>query len=264
MKPTGGPKPMDLSSATAAGSQQPKTLRQPAGAEPPAGDAVERVDIGHAVSKAAAPSESHSQCKKKDDKPNLVILKVTLKRESSLRALVDCGASNNFVRLQSLTRLEFEEVELPRSLLEVRLATGVVVRTEKRVLFRPMRHFVQTYFDDIFVRSRASEGKTAVEAHLGHLREVILCMRENHIYANINKCIFGAEAILFLGCFLGKDGVRADPEKVCAIAQWLVPVSQKVLRKWLGLANDLHEYSANYADMARPLTNLLKKDAVWS
>ncbi|GMF49885.1 unnamed protein product [Phytophthora fragariaefolia] len=127
-----------------------------------------------------------------------------------------------------------------------------------------MRHFVQTYFDDIFVHSRASEGKTAVEAHLGHLREVLLCMRANHLYANINKCIFGAEEIPFLGCFLGKDGVRADPEKVCAIAQWPVPVSQKDLRKRLGLANYLHKYSGNYADMARPLTNLLKKDAVWS
>ncbi|KAE9067590.1 hypothetical protein PF007_g28015 [Phytophthora fragariae] len=131
-------------------------------------------------------------------------------------------------------------------------------------LFRPMRQFVQTYFDDIFVHSRASEGKTAVEAHLGHLREVLLCMRENRLYANINKCIFGAEEIPFLGCFLGKDGVRVDPEKVCAIAQWPVPVSQKDLRKWLGLANYLHKYSANYAEMALPLTNLLKKDAVWS
>ncbi|GMF57377.1 unnamed protein product [Phytophthora fragariaefolia] len=102
---------------------------------PPAGDAVERVDIGHAVSKAAAPSESHTHCKKKDDKPNLVILKVNSKRERSLRALVNCGASNNFVRLQSLARLDFEEVELPRSLLEVRLATGVDVRTEKRARF---------------------------------------------------------------------------------------------------------------------------------
>ncbi|GMF92123.1 unnamed protein product [Phytophthora fragariaefolia] len=115
----------------ATGSQKTKaTSRRGA----PAGDAVERVDVGHAVSKAAAPSEKHSHCKKKDDKPNLVILKVNSKRESSLRALVDCGASNNFVRLQSLTRLDFEEVELPRSLLEVRLATGVVVRTEKRVV----------------------------------------------------------------------------------------------------------------------------------
>ncbi|GMG15529.1 unnamed protein product [Phytophthora fragariaefolia] len=70
--------------------------------------------------------------------------------------------------------------------------------------------------------------------------------------------------IPFLGCSLGKDGVRADPEKVCVIAQWPVPVSQKELRNWLGLPNYLHKYSANYADMARPLTNLLKKDAVWS
>ncbi|KAE8878082.1 hypothetical protein PF003_g37903 [Phytophthora fragariae] len=131
-------------------------------------------------------------------------------------------------------------------------------------LFRPMRQFVQTYFDDIFVHSRASEGKTAVEAHLGHLREVLLCIREKRLYANINKCIFGAEEIPFLGCFLGKDGVRADPEKVCAIAQWPVPVSQKDLLKWLGLAYYLHKYSANYAEMARPLTNLLKKEAVWS
>ncbi|KAE8968060.1 hypothetical protein PR001_g27905 [Phytophthora rubi] len=131
-------------------------------------------------------------------------------------------------------------------------------------LFRSMRQFVQTYFDNIFVHSRASEGKTAVEAHLGHLREVFLCIRENRLYANINNCIFGAEEIPFLGCFLGKDGVRADPEKVCAIAQWPVPVSQKDLRKWLGLANYLHKYSANYAEMTRPLTNRLKKDAVWS
>ncbi|KAE9293184.1 hypothetical protein PF008_g24867 [Phytophthora fragariae] len=79
-------------------------------------------------------------------------------------------------------------------------------------LFRPMRQFVQTYFDGIFVHSHVSEGKTPVEAHLGHLRKVLL-------YANINKCIFGSEEIPFLGCFLGNDGVRADPEKVCAIAQ---------------------------------------------
>ncbi|KAE8979296.1 hypothetical protein PR003_g25703 [Phytophthora rubi] len=42
-----------------------------------------------------------------------------------------------------------------------------------------------------------------------------------------------------------------------------LPVSQKDLRKWLGLANYLPKYSANYAEMSRSLTNLLKKDAVW-
>ncbi|GMG15180.1 unnamed protein product [Phytophthora fragariaefolia] len=61
-----------------------------------------------------------------------------------------------------------------------------------------------------------------------------------------------------------KDGIHADPEKVCAIAQWPVLVSQMDLRKWIVLPNYLHKYSANYAEIARPLTNLLKRDAVGS
>ncbi|POM80725.1 Pol protein [Phytophthora palmivora] len=39
--------------------------------------------------------------------------------------------------------------------------------------------------------------------------------------------------------------------------------SQKDLRKWLGLANYLHKYSAGYAELVRPLSDLLKKDADW-
>ncbi|GMF45421.1 unnamed protein product [Phytophthora fragariaefolia] len=102
-----------------------KKLKQPAGAGPPAGDAVERVDIGHAVSKTAAPSESHSHCKMKDDKPNLVIL--------------------------TANSLDFEEVELPRSLLEVRLATGVVVRNEKRVVRACFSYEEKKFVDELIV-----------------------------------------------------------------------------------------------------------------
>ncbi|GMF55635.1 unnamed protein product [Phytophthora fragariaefolia] len=90
------------------------------------------------------------------------------------------------------------------------------------------------------------------------------CMRTNKLYTNVEKCIFGAEEIPFLGCFVGKRGLRADPAKVKDIVKWPVPRNQKDLRKWLGLAkNYLHKYSENYAEMARPLSNLLKKDAEW-
>ncbi|GMF28773.1 unnamed protein product [Phytophthora fragariaefolia] len=79
VKPSGGPEPMDLSSSTAAGPQQ---LRGSSNirfsdAGSPAGDAFEHVDIGHAVLKTAAPSESHYHCKKEDD------LKFNSKREVS-------------------------------------------------------------------------------------------------------------------------------------------------------------------------------------
>ena len=85
-------------------------------------------------------------------------------------------------------------------------------------------------------------------------------MRTHKLYANIDKCVCGEEEIPFLGCFIGKRGLRADPAKVKAIVDWPVPQNQKDLRKWLGLANYLPKYSHNYADVARSLSNLLKKD----
>ncbi|POM63515.1 Reverse transcriptase [Phytophthora palmivora] len=104
----------------------------------------------------------------------------------------------------------------------------------------------QTYFDDIFVHSRAEDGPTTVEVHLKHIRRVIEALQSNKLYANIDRV-----------------GVRADPGKVKAIAVWPTPKSQKDLRKWLGLANYLHKYSAEYAELARPLSDLLKNDVDW-
>ncbi|KAG2995544.1 hypothetical protein PC121_g17716 [Phytophthora cactorum] len=102
-----------------------------------------------------------------------------------------------------------------------------------------------------------------MENHVEHLRAVLECMRTNKLYGNLDKCVFCAEEFPFLGCFIGKRGLRADPAKVKAIVEWPVPKNQKDLRKWLGLANYLHKYSADYAEMARPLSNLLKKDTPW-
>ncbi|ETI30235.1 hypothetical protein F443_22644, partial [Phytophthora nicotianae P1569] len=108
-----------------------------------------RGDAGHR--RAAVPSERDSRCTKPDDKPNLVILKVGLKRAGSLRALVDPGASNNFVRLESLPKLNFEEVKTPRSVLEVRLAPDATVQTEKRVVRVRFSYKHRVFVEDLIV-----------------------------------------------------------------------------------------------------------------
>ena len=89
------------------------------------------------------------------------------------------------------------------------------------------------------------------------------CIRTNKLYANASKCISGADEIQFLGCFIGERGLRADLAKVNAIVDWPVSKNQKDFCKWLGLANHINKYSENYADMARPLSNLPKKDVKW-
>ncbi|KAG3042053.1 hypothetical protein PC121_g23225 [Phytophthora cactorum] len=112
-------------------------------------------------------------------------------------------------------------------------------------LFRSVRDFAPSYFDDVFVHSRAVNGKTDVEVHKEHLCKLLGLMRKHKLYANLKKCIFGASKIPILGRLVGKNGVRPDPEK------------------FLGLATYLHKYVENYAGKIRPLSQLLKKEAEW-
>ncbi|KAF1327267.1 reverse transcriptase, partial [Globisporangium splendens] len=124
-------------------------------------------------------------------------------------------------------------------------------------LLRPVRDFAPSYFDDVFIHSRASDAASDVEVHREHLRKLLNLMRKHKLYANIQKCMFGVDEIPVLGCFVGKNGVRPDPEKIKAINDWPVPTSQKDLRKFLGLATYLHNYCRG---IIRPLSSLLKKD----
>ncbi|OWY97886.1 reverse transcriptase [Phytophthora megakarya] len=95
-----------------------------------------------------SPSERESHCKVQDDMPNLVILKVKsmTKRADSLRLLVDSGASNNFFRQQSLPLLDFEEKHL-----EVRLATGAIIETAKRVIRARFSYKHRVFVEELLV-----------------------------------------------------------------------------------------------------------------
>ncbi|OWY93641.1 reverse transcriptase [Phytophthora megakarya] len=79
------------------------------------------------------------------------------------------------------------------------------------------------------------------------------------LYANLKKCIFGASEIPVLGCLVGKNGVRPDPEKVRVINEWPTPSNVKELRQFLGLDTYLCKYVDNYAGKIRQLSQLLKE-----
>uniref|UniRef100_H3H4Y5 Reverse transcriptase domain-containing protein n=1 Tax=Phytophthora ramorum TaxID=164328 RepID=H3H4Y5_PHYRM len=130
-------------------------------------------------------------------------------------------------------------------------------------LLRSVRDFAPSYFDDVFIHSRAVNGRSDVEMHTEHLRKLLELMRKHKLYANLKKCIFGATEIPVLGCLVGKNGVRPDPGKVRVINEWPTPSNVKELRQFLGLATYLCKYVSNYAGKVRPLSQLLKKEAAW-
>lgn len=96
--------------------------------------------------------------------------------------------------------------------------------------FQEMRHTSvaprsRSYFDDVFVHCPAEDGRSDVEVHRIHLDRVLALMRNHKLYANLKECIFGAPEIPVLGCFIGKDDVRPDPQKIKAIFEWPTPRS---------------------------------------
>ncbi|GJT14193.1 ty3-gypsy retrotransposon protein [Tanacetum coccineum] len=118
-----------------------------------------------------------------------------------------------------------------------------------------LRKFILVFFDDILVYSRT------VEEHEDHLQTVFQILREKKLYANRKKCSFAQEQIEYLGHVVTRDGVAADPSKVKAMLEWLVPKSIRELHGFLGLTGYYRKFVKGYGMIASPLTDQLKKDS---
>ncbi|WVY89974.1 hypothetical protein V8G54_035488 [Vigna mungo] len=122
-----------------------------------------------------------------------------------------------------------------------------------------LRHFLLVFFDDILIYSKD------LPHHLSHLHRVLLTMRQNSLYAKKSKCYFGVERVKYLGHFITKEGVSTDPAKILVVQNWPIPTSLKQLRGFLGLVGYYRRFVWGYGSIARPLTNMLKKDSFyWS
>ncbi|GMF44966.1 unnamed protein product [Phytophthora fragariaefolia] len=62
-----------------------------------------------------------------------------------------------------------------------------------------------------------------------------------------------------LGDFIGRNGVRIDPDKVQTIRNWPVPRTQDQLHSFLGLTGYAQRFCEQYAELIAPLFTLLKK-----
>jgi hypothetical protein len=73
------------------------------------------------------------------------------------------------------------------------------------------------------------------------------------------KCTFVLPQLNYLGYVVSRDGVTASPDKVKAVRQYPVPKNVKV-RSFLGLASFYRRLVPKFAQIAKPLTQLIRKD----
>ena len=80
-----------------------------------------------------------------------------------------------------------------------------------------LEHCPRVCMDDIIVHS------ADMATQLGHLREVLQCMRDRKLAVKCKKCEFMHDKLVYLGHVVQAGGVSPDPAKVEAIAKLAPP-----------------------------------------
>ena len=113
--------------------------------------------------------------------------------------------------------------------------------------------FVMVFIDDIQVYSKDAQ------EHEQHLRIVMETLREKTLYAKLSKCGFWLKEVSFLGHIVSTEGIRVDPIKMKAVANWKPPRNITEVRSLLGLAGYYRRFVKGFSVIASPLTKLLRK-----
>ncbi|KAG9444472.1 hypothetical protein H6P81_015812 [Aristolochia fimbriata] len=107
--------------------------------------------------------------------------------------------------------------------------------TFMRLMNETIRPFIGScvvvYFDDILVYSMD------VPSHLEHLQSVLMKLREDKLFANVAKCSFFVQKVIFLGYVVYSVGLAPDEEKIKAIQGWPPPSTLFEVRSFYGLAS---------------------------
>jgi hypothetical protein len=128
-------------------------------------------------------------------------------------------------------------------------------------VFRPyLDQYVVVFIDDILVYSNSHL------EHEQHLRVVLQTLRENQLYAKLDKCEFWLKEVVFLGHVISAEGIFVDPRKVEAVLKWERPTNVTEIQSFLGLAGYYRRFIEGFSTIASPLTKQTRKEVlfVWS
>lgn len=116
---------------------------------------------------------------------------------------------------------------------------------------------VVIYLDDVLISSKT------LKDHFRILKEVLSLLVENKLELNLTKCKFLQSELEYLGYKVSDQGVSPTNHGVQAILNFPTPQNIREVQSFLGLCSYFRKFIEGFSIIAKPLYDVLRKDAVF-
>jgi len=113
---------------------------------------------------------------------------------------------------------------------------------------------VVAFVDDMLVGTEIKEGHNEI------VEEILKRLKEKDLYIKPEKYIWKVRKIRFLEVVIEPNKIEMEKKKVNRVLSWLEPKNVKDIRKFLGLANYYKRFIKDFAQIARPINILTRKN----
>ena len=79
------------------------------------------------------------------------------------------------------------------------------------------------------------------------------------LFANLKKCTFCTDKLVFLSFVVSAQGIQVDEEKIRAIQEWPSPMRVGNVRSFHGLASFYRRFVKDFSSIAALLIEVIKK-----
>ena len=118
----------------------------------------------------------------------------------------------------------------------------------------PHSSYAFAYLDDVTIWSHD------IPSLVLKTRRILSTFRRFQLRIKPSKCQFHVTTVNLLGFTVSHGSITPDISRLSAVQNWITPKTVKDVQKFLGFANFYRRFIPNYAGLAKPLTQLLRKD----
>jgi len=132
------------------------------------------------------------------------------------------------------------------------------MRLMNTILHGLIGNTANVFLDDILIASKTEE------EHFKKLNLVFSKLVSAGLKVKLEKCSFLQDKVIYLGHQIDRHGLRTVQSKVDAVRNFPEPNSVDKVRSFLGLTGYYRQFIKGYANIAQPLSSLLKKNVTFT